>query len=95
MTKTKKEKLVDLKPEKIQDEELAQVQNVVNNINRSQLELGILETRKHNLLHTIAKIQDKLTLMQQEFETKYGTTDINIQTGDINYPENGKADKKN
>ena len=95
MTKTKKEKLVDLKPEKIQDEELAQVQNVVNNINRSQLELGILETRKHNLLHAIAKIQDKLTLMQQEFETKYGTTDINIQTGDINYPENGKADKKN
>ena len=33
--------------------------------------------------------------MQQEFETKYGTTDINIQTGDINYPKNGKADKKN
>ena len=29
-----------------------------------------------------------------EFEKEYGTFDINIQDGMINYPENGEADKK-
>ena len=97
MAKTKKEKeVVDLKPkaEKVTDEQLKNVQNVINTLNRSQLELGIMETRKHGLLHNIATIQDKLTLMQGEFEKDYGTTDINIQTGEINYPPNGETNKE-
>ena len=32
--------------------------------------------------------------MQQELEKDYGTTDIDITNGTINYPENGQADKK-
>ena len=94
--KTKKEKVVDLKPkaEKITDEQLAKVQQTVNNINRAQLELGILETRKHNLLHQVAGVQDQLTLLQADFEKEYGTTDIDIQTGRLNYPKNGETDKK-
>ena len=95
-TKTKKEKIVDLKPkaEKITDEQLKNVQGIINTLNRSQLELGIMETRKHGLLHSIATIQDKLTLIQSELEKDYGTTDVNIQTGEINYPENGEANKE-
>ena len=91
----KKEKIVDLKPkaEKITDEQLQKVQNVVNTLNRAQLELGMIETKKHSLLHTIMTIQDQLTLIQSEFEKEYGTNDINIQTGEINY-ENGETNKK-
>jgi len=91
----KKEKIVDLKPkaEKITDEQLKKVQGVVNTLNRAQLELGMMETKKHSLLHTIATIQDQLTLMQSEFEKEYGTNDINIQTGEINY-EDGKTNKE-
>jgi len=34
-----------------------------------------------------------LTLLQNEFEKEYGTFDINIQDGTINYEkENGQAD---
>tara|TARA_R100001594_G_scaffold85826_2_gene120320 strand:- start:688 stop:978 length:291 start_codon:yes stop_codon:yes gene_type:complete len=94
----KKEKMVDLKPkaEKITDEQLKKVQAIVDNINRLQLQIGITETRKHNLLHNIAGVQDELTLMQAEFEKEYGTWDINIQDGVINYPkENGEVNKKN
>ena len=96
MTKTKKDEIVDLKPkaEKITDEQLKNVQGIINTLNRSQLELGIMETRKHGLLHSIATIQDKLTLIQSELEKDYGTTDVNIQTGEINYPENGEANKE-
>ena len=92
----KKEKIVDLKPkaEKITAEELEKVQNIVNAMNRGQLDLGILETRKHQLLHSIMSVQDQLTMMQAEFEKEYGTFDINVQDGTINYKEDVKADKK-
>jgi signal transduction histidine kinase len=88
-TKTKKEKIVDLKPkaEKITEEQLKDVQALINDINRSQLEIGSIETRKHHLLHGIAISNDKLTLVQSEFEKEYGTIDINVQDGTINYPK--------
>ncbi len=92
----KAEKIVDLKPkaEKITAEELEKVQNIVNAMNRGQLDLGILETRKHQLLHSIMSVQDQLTMMQAEFEKEYGTFDINVQDGTINYKEDVEADKK-
>jgi hypothetical protein len=93
----KKEKIVDLKskPEKITDKQLEKVQDTVNRINKSQLQIGNIELQKHEILHGIAGMRDELTLLQNEFEKEYGTFDIDIQTGKINYPENGKADKKN
>ena len=92
----KKEKIVDLKPkaEKITDEQLQKVQNIVNAINRAQLELGMMETKKHSLLHQVANIQEQLTVMQAELEKEYGSGDINIQDGTINRRENVEADKK-
>ena len=94
--KTKKEKIVDLKPkpEKITDEQLKKVQNTVNGINRSQLEVGSMEVRKHELMHNVAGLRDELVVLQSEFEKDYGTYDVNIQDGTINYPENGETDKK-
>ena len=96
MAKTK-EKIVDLKakPEKITDEQLTKVQDTVNGINRPQLEIGNIEVRKHEMMHQIAGLRDNLALLQGEFEKEYGTFDIDIQTGAINYKENGEADKKN
>jgi len=94
MTKTK-EKIVDLKPAKITDEQLKKVQETINGINRGQLEIGSLETKKHEMLHGIASLRENLTVLQKEFEKEYGTFDINIQDGTINYPtENGEVNKK-
>ncbi len=88
----KKEKVVDLKPEKITDEQLKKVQDLINAINRGQLELGTIETRKHMMLHQISGIQEQLSGMQKEFEEQYGTFDINIQDGTINYKEDEPSD---
>jgi len=96
MAKTK-EKIVDLKPkaEKITEEQLETVQKVINGINRGQLEMGSLEVKKHEMLHGISTLRDELAKLQSDFQKEYGTTDINIQDGTINYPkENGEADKK-
>ena len=95
--KTKKKKeIIDLsKPEKITEEQLKEVQTTINDINKSQLEIGSMETRKHNLLHQISLLQEKIGEMQIKFESEYGTSDINIQDGTINYPkENGEVNKK-
>ena len=94
MAKTKTAKVKDLRPEKITDKQLEKIQGTINNLNKIQLDIGMLETRKHGMLHGIAGMQDQLTLMQQELEKDYGTTDIDITNGTINYPENGQADKK-
>ena len=90
----KKEKVVDLKPEKITDEQLKKVQSLVNIINRNNLEIGSMEIKKHEIMHNIAGLRDELTKLQTEFETEYGTYDIDIQDGTINYSENGEANKK-
>tara|TARA_R110002073_G_scaffold126234_1_gene271011 strand:- start:4 stop:294 length:291 start_codon:yes stop_codon:yes gene_type:complete len=95
MAKTKKmEKVVDLKPkaEKITDEQLKKVQDTVNGINRAQLEIGSLEIKKHEMMHGVAGLRDELTLLQGEFDKEYGTFDINIQDGTINYGDDVKAD---
>ena len=93
-TSKKIKELKGIKPEKITAEQLKKVQDTVNNLNRSQLEIGSMEIKKHEMMHGVAGLRDELTLLQSEFEKDYGTFDINVQDGTINYPENGKADKK-
>ena len=102
MAKTKKEssttakikELTGKKPEKITDEQLKKVQDTVNEINRTQLEIGMNEIKKHEMMHQIVSVRGELTILQKEFEKEYGTFDINIQSGIINYPENGEVNKK-
>jgi len=91
-TSAKIKELKGIKPEKITDEQLKKVQDTVNNINRAQLEIGSIELKKHEMMHRIAGLRDELTLLQGEFEKDYGTFDVNIQDGTINYGEDVKAD---
>ncbi len=93
-TKTKKtEEIIDLsKPEKITDEQLQKVQTVINDINKSQIEIGQMETKKHAIMHHISALQEAVGEIKTEFEKQYGTSDVNIQDGIINYPEeNGEV----
>jgi len=90
-TSKKIKELKGIKPEKITEEQLSKVQDTVNNINRAQLEIGSMELKKHELMHNIAGLRDQLTVLQKEFEKEYGTFDININDGTINYEEDVKA----
>ena len=91
-TNAKIKELKNIKPEKITAEQLKKVQDTVNNINRAQLEIGSIELKKHEMMHQIAGLRDELTLLQGEFDKEYGTFDINIQDGTINYGDDVKAD---
>ena len=85
------EKVIIEKPSKITNDELNKVQSIIDNINRAQLEIGSFETKKHNLLHHVTIMQQNLRDMQLGLEKSYGTADINIEDGTINYENNGKT----
>ena len=88
-----KEKVVDLKPkaEKITEEQLQVLQQVVNDNNAIQFRVGALEAQKHELMHQQASIQTKIVELQDTFSKEYGTFDINLTDGTINYPEDGES----
>ena len=83
---------------KISEEQLKELQGHVNKINQAQLQLGGLESQKHNLLHAVVKMQTELTEFQNKLEEEYGKVSINIQDGSIApLPENveDEANKEN
>ena len=92
MGKKKKEKVIDLKPEKISDEQLKELQQVVSAINKLQFDIGTMEVQKHNALHALFQGNDKLNEMQNKFNEEYGTNDINIQDGTVNYKKDEPSD---
>tara|TARA_Y100001973_G_scaffold105342_1_gene178170 strand:+ start:2332 stop:2610 length:279 start_codon:yes stop_codon:yes gene_type:complete len=89
------EKTVELKPkaEKISEEHLKQLQQIVNNINGIQFNIGKIESQKHTLLHDLVKNQDRITLMQDVLMKEYGNYDVNLTDGTINWPKE-KEDEK-
>ena len=94
-TNAKIKELTGVKPEKVTEGQLKKIQSIVDRINQTQMNIGTMEARKHQALHYLAGINDELSLMQNELNEEYGTNDINIQDGTINYPkENGETDKK-
>ena len=91
-TKTKVNKRLS-KPEKITNEELNKIQTLVDTINRSKMSLGGMELEKHRVLHNIAGLEDQIRLFREDLKKSYGTDDVSIDTGVINY-EDEQTDKK-
>jgi len=89
---SKKEKLVDLKPEvdKISDEHLKELQGILNITNNLQYNIGKLEGQKHSLLHELSITQKRIVDIQDMFSKKYGTYDVNITDGTINRKKDEK-----
>ena len=87
-----KEKIVDLKPkvDKISDEHLKELQGIVNIVNNVQFNIGKIEGQKHNLLHELVLSQNKIMEMQGKLSKEYGSFDVNIANGTINWPKDEK-----
>ena len=92
-TKTKVSKRLS-KPEKITNEELNKIQNLVDSVNRAQMQIGSMEVQKNNILNQVSIIQNQIALFRNEIQKSYGTDDIDVQTGKINYNKNEQANKK-
>ena len=92
----KKEQVVDLSPkvDKITEEQLTGLQSLLNEINKSQLSIGQLETQKAGIIEGIGQLQVKLREMQNSLEEEYGQVSVNIQDGTISELPQNEADKK-
>ena len=91
----KKEKLVELKPkvDKISSEHLKELQEIINVVNNIQFNVGKLEAQKHNLLHELGLSQNKIVEMQDKLSKEYGSYDVNVTDGTINWPKEGGNEK--
>ena len=88
----KKAKAKDLRAASIKDEQLKELQNVVSAINKLQFDIGTMEAQKHSALHALFQGNEKLSEMQDSLKEQYGTNDINIQDGAINYKDDESSD---
>ena len=97
-TKTKKEEVIDFtKPEKINEEELTRLQNTIRTMDRLTADIGRIEMQKHSVMSNVDQVQLQIQGLREEFMKTYGTDNVNIQTGELAYPnseENGEVDKK-
>ena len=91
MAKTK-EKVLDAieRKEKVSQEHLDEMLQIVNKINALQFNIGRLESQKHKLLHELALGNDTISLVQDKMMKEYGTYDINLTDGTINWPKDEK-----
>tara|TARA_R110002012_G_C11244738_1_gene565886 strand:+ start:81 stop:350 length:270 start_codon:yes stop_codon:yes gene_type:complete len=87
-----KEKILDVKEkkEKVSQEHLDEMLQIANKINALQFNIGRLESQKHKILHELALGNDTISLVQDKMVKEYGTYDINLTDGTINWPKDEK-----
>tara|TARA_R110001592_G_scaffold32161_8_gene112730 strand:- start:848 stop:1120 length:273 start_codon:yes stop_codon:yes gene_type:complete len=88
----KKEKVIDLKPkvDKISKQHLTELQHIVNSVNGIQFNIGKIEAQKFGLLNGLSEAQDGIRVLQEKLVKEYGTYDVNLDDGTINWPKDEK-----
>ena len=88
----KKEEVVDLKPkaEKISKEHLTELQKVINLVNNVQFNIGKIESQKFMIMGQLQSAQSAVSGLQELFLNEYGSYDVNLEDGTINWPKEGE-----
>ena len=73
--------------EKIEEKHLVKLQNIVNSINALQFNIGKMEVQKYNAMRELVKSQSDIGEMQNLLLKEYGSYDVNLTDGTINWPE--------
>ena len=67
---------------KITEEQLENVVKTNKELEDIVLEIGILESKKHGLLHKVAEVNKVLDEQKVELEKQYGKISIDLKTGE-------------
>ena len=67
---------------KITEEQLKKVSTQNKELEDTVIEIGILESKKHALLHKVAEVNKVLEEYKQELEQEYGKISIDLETGE-------------
>jgi len=69
------------------DEQLRILKSKLEVLTRIHAEVGLLESKKHELLHNAVAAKTKLQDYQKELQEEYGDVSINIDDGTFSKPE--------
>jgi predicted nucleic acid-binding Zn-ribbon protein len=70
-----------MEEKKITQEELDKVLEFQNALYNLSTDIGILESKKHGVLHELAGVNQKQEEFKKELEEKYGKININLEDG--------------
>jgi hypothetical protein len=66
---------------KIEKEELETAKKQQEDLQKTILDIGVIETKKHAMLHQIAEIHNSIEEFKKSLEEKYGHININLEDG--------------
>jgi len=67
---------------KLSEKELERLKESYSNIDKTVFDIGVVESRKHGLLHELAMLNEKLEEVKKELHIKYGEVNIDVNTGE-------------
>ena len=67
---------------KIKEEQLEIIQGQQKELNDILYEVGMLEAKKHGLLHQFAGVNKEVMSFRDELEKEYGAIKVNVETGE-------------
>lgn len=80
-----------MKKNKLEAEELSQLQELQNTFQGYKMQLGEIELQKSMLLKEVDEVKLDFNKLENKFIEKYGLDSvINIKTGEITVKENGE-----
>jgi len=72
---------------KLKEDELKGLQEAIQKVNNFQMQIGGLETQKHQILNMLLDANDALQTIQIELEESYGKVKVDVTTGEITEDE--------
>lgn len=67
---------------KITEEQLEKIKEQNQKLENVVVEIGVLESRKHGLLHQVAELNKVLEEYKSELEKEYGKISVDLTTGE-------------
>jgi|TARA_B110000444_G_scaffold87371_1_gene82558 hypothetical protein len=78
---------------KVSEEELKTAVKHQEDLQKAILDIGVIETRKHAILHKVAEINSEIEDFKKVLEDKYGHVNIDLENGTYTDVKN-EEDKK-
>lgn len=67
---------------KIKEEQLSRIKDQQLKLQTIINEIGLIETKKHSLLHEIAALNEDINSFKEQLEKEYGAVEINLESGE-------------
>ena len=79
---------------KITPEQLETLVKSQRELNEILVNIGVVESQKHGLLHQLADVNKKVEEFKAELQAEYGSININLQDGSYTEAEEAKEEAK-